>query len=353
MLYRWQFDANLAASHLDMLRTPARVVTPSICPPAPRRQLPLRIYGGSLTTDSQGQASSAESTDCRQLPAASTSTAASLHRLIQEAKAVTSAQDMLCRLRPGASYHAHSQGHDSADSTPVLAMRRPMGLPADVDLSAHQGALQAKRMKLFGPARGSTPTDHRVQPRCTEALSPARSQRCPPTASSKPHTAHSDPATAQIDTLTARTDTVRHATDQTTVRPPAFVDLSLPSTSGLTYPHKVRRPDPAAVAPDRHIVSAPDSPLRPRSAAELAPAAAPDCAQPRDGPPGSPILSQEGQSWREGSLFTGSGRFQSRYHQLPTTGQQQLFIATFDVPREHPPPATLRPFYAPQRQWGQ
>lgn len=220
------------SSPLDMLRTPARVVTQSTCPPAPRRQLPLRLYGGFSTTDTQGHASSDESTDCRQLPTASADTAASLRHLMREATAVKSAQDMLCRLRSGSASLAHSQGHNSAESTPVLAIPRPLSLQADTDLPAYHSALQAKRMKLFGPARGSTHTNHCVQPRLTEVLSPARLQGCHPTAHTEPATAHTEP-TVQTASFTARTDSVRPGTDHTTSLPLDAVVLAVPSTSGM------------------------------------------------------------------------------------------------------------------------
>lgn len=129
--------------------------------------------------------------------------------------------------------------------------------------------------------------------------------------------------------------------------------------AGFTYPHKVRQPHSAAAISGRQVVSARDSPPGPSSASELAPAAAPDGTQPRGGQPESPALSQEGQSWREASLPTaealstlGSSGFHTSYRRFSTNGQQQLFISTFDLPQEHPPPATLRPFYAPHRQWG-
>lgn len=48
----------------------------------------------------------------------------------------------------------------------------------------------------------------------------------------------------------------------------------------------------------------PLDPLSPRggSAADLAAAAAPEHTQARGNPPGSPALSEEGQSWREASF---------------------------------------------------
>lgn len=219
---------SLTSSHLEMLRTPARVVTQSSCPPAPRRRLPLRLYEGL----SQGHASSAESTDCSYLQAPA-DTAASLRRLMQEAKAVNSVQDMLCRLRPDAPSFAHSQQLDSAGSTPVLVKARPVTLEGGTNLPAYQDVWQAKRMKLFGPARGCTPTDQCVQPRYTEKLQLLQSQPCPPTAHSEPDTDRSELATVQTDLVTASTDSFRDATGQITGRPLCVDTLALPKTSGM------------------------------------------------------------------------------------------------------------------------
>lgn len=73
--------------------------------------------------------------------------------------------------------------------------------------------------------------------------------------------------------------------------------------AGFRYPHKVRRRHVVTGTSGRHVVSPPDA-LSPRdgSAAELAAAAAAPYTQARGGPPGSPALSEEGQSWQEASF---------------------------------------------------
>ncbi|KAL3150847.1 hypothetical protein ABBQ32_000599 [Trebouxia sp. C0010 RCD-2024] len=351
----------LTSSHLDMLRTPARVVTHSSCPPAPRRQPPLRLYEGFSATDSQGHASSAESTDCTYLQTTPADTAASLRRLLQEAKAVNSVQDMLYRLRPDAPGLAHSQDPDSAGNMPLLIKARPVTVEGETSLPAYQDVWQAKRMKLFGPARGSAPTKQCVQPRYAEKLQLSQFRRCPPTAHFNPDTDHSEPATVQTEADPAHTDSVRHASDQTTSLPLRAGALALPNTSGFRYPHKVRRRHVVTGTSGRHVVSPPDA-LSPRdgSAAELAAAAAAPYTQARGGPPGSPALSEEGQSWQEASFpaaeafsTPGTDLLQSSDSHFLLNGQQQLFITTFDLPQEHPPPATLRPFYAPHQSWHQ
>ena len=195
---------------MDVPETPVRIASQPSCPPAPKRQPHLRLYGGHSTVDSGAnsdstsnsiaQPSRGNSRDPRaHLVAAADDTAASLCQLVATAKAVSSPQDMLCRLRPDAPKVAHTAMAHSAGSMPVLAMPGPGCLQTHDSPSA----LRTQRLKLFGQAKSSFLTIKCLCSSSTEVLPPAPLQP-------RPLTTRTDPPTVQTAPPTARTDLARH-----------------------------------------------------------------------------------------------------------------------------------------------
>ena len=221
-------NRSFSTSHLDVPHTPIRVASQPSCPPAPKRPPLLRLYAGYSTTDNQGQASNAvlpsraETRHLRSQPPAASDDTAALRQLMEKAKTARWLQDMLYRLRPDALKATLNDVADQGSSLPSLAVPMPGCLVRDMTPSADQGALQSKRLKLFRPAR----TTNGIQSTCTEALSPARSQRHPPTAPTDPLTAQTDPPSAQIHP-------VRPPADQFSGLPAGAVPAILPSETGV------------------------------------------------------------------------------------------------------------------------
>ena len=206
---------NGSSSQSDVPKTPRRVVDQPSCPPAPRRQPPLELYGG-IEDNLRNRA------HCRHDATATDDVAASLRCLVAKAGAVSSPQDMLCRLRPDTPKIALTEAADSEVSMPVPAM--PM--PACLGIYESLSALRAKRLKLFGQARSSFPTSDRVQSGSAEVLLPAQSQL-------SPLTARFDPSAVQTDPPTAYTDCITNPRRQTSGLPGGAVALRTHSESGV------------------------------------------------------------------------------------------------------------------------
>ena len=183
--------ANGNFSQSDVPKTPSRVANQPSCPPAPRRQPPLELYGG-IEDNGRNRA------QCRHDATAKDDTAASLRCLTAKAEAVSSPQGMLCRLRPDTPKIALPEAAVSEVSMPVPAM--PM--PACLGIYESLSALRAKRVKLFGRARSSFPTSDCGQSGSAEVLLPSQSQLSPLTARSDPSAVQRDPPTAYTDCIT-------------------------------------------------------------------------------------------------------------------------------------------------------
>ena len=215
-------------SHLDIPKTPSKVANQTSCPPAPRRQPCLRLYGGHSTVDDGGNTNSAQlstgtNRDQRRPPlSAAHATAASLRQLVAKAEAVSSPQDMLCRLRPDTCKVAPTEAAVSEGSMPVPAM--PM--PGCWRTYESPSALRAKRLKLFGQARSSFLMTDCIQSSPTAVLLPAQSQR-------GPLTAHTDPPTVQNAPPTALTDCTVYARRQTGGLPGGAVALRTHNEPGV------------------------------------------------------------------------------------------------------------------------
>lgn len=223
-------------SHVDMPNTPtspARTVSQPSCPPAPKRQPPLRLYGGFSSSDSQNHVSNDVlpsrgniQDPHRHVAAAAGDTAMSLHHLVANAEAVSTLQDMLGRLRQHTPKVAHNEVADSAGSRPAVAMPVLDSMQMSDSPSACQDALQAKRIKLFGDASRSFFQTHCFRSSSAEAP-PVQPQRCP-------LTVQSDPPTVRTGLPTVSdTDHMGLVTCQTSGLPEDAVALRTPTDSGV------------------------------------------------------------------------------------------------------------------------
>lgn len=230
-------------SHMNMPSTPTsptRTVSQPSCPPAPRRQAPLRLYGGHSTSDSQSHVSNVVLPSSgniqdphRHLAAAAGDTAVSLCQLVANAEAVSTLQDMLGRLRQDTPKAEHTEVADSAGSTRAPAMPVPGSQETNENPSACQNALQAKRIKLFGHARSSFLQTHCFRSSATETLLTQFQQR-PLTVQSDPPTVPIDHPTVQIGPPTVcDTDHTGHVTCQTSGLPEGAVALRTQNDSGM------------------------------------------------------------------------------------------------------------------------
>ena len=221
------------SSHMNLPETPIRVASQPSCPPAPKRHPPLRLYGGDSTNDTGGtcdgtsdntaRPSRGNSRDPRpHLPAGTDDTAASLRQMVATAAAVSSPQDMLCRLRPDAPKVAHPEMAHSAGSLPVLAIP----VPGCLQTYDNPSTLRARRLKLFGQARSSFLTIKCLCSSSTEVLPPASSQP-------RPLTIRTDPPTVQTDSPTDRTDLVGFAKRHSSGLPGRCVALRTQSDPGV------------------------------------------------------------------------------------------------------------------------
>ena len=197
-------------SHLDVPKTPFTIAKQPSCPSAPRRQPSCRLYrghsiGGSGGNTNSSQLSTGNNMDQgRLLLSATHDTAASLRQLVANAEAVSSPQDMLCRLHPDTCKVTPTAATVSEGCMPVPVM--PM--PGCSGTDASPSALRAKRLKLFGQARSNFPTTDCIQSSPTAVLLPAQSQQGPLTVRTDPFTVQNGPPTALPDcTVYARQQT--------------------------------------------------------------------------------------------------------------------------------------------------